>query len=134
MEHHVQELVQPMRMKPILYSDAEGTGAVAAVLCHPNGKVYFTRSTVPRSLRRQLRFRRTQITFFELYAAAVAVHTFLVPCATAGILYVDNQAVYILISSTHTIDPAHYVLLGCKCVDQAALAQWMHVFETNEYC
>ena len=75
----------------VVYSDA--AGQVAAVAGLPDGSVYYTAAVAPSSLRRKLQHQKTQITAFELWAALVAVLTFVLPHqGRSSVLFVDNKA------------------------------------------
>ena len=61
----------------VLYTDAEGEGGVGAVLVHVASRAcQHIVSAVPRSVKRALLRRRTQINVFELLAVLMALESF----------------------------------------------------------
>ena len=65
----------PRHDRVILYSDADGSGGLAAVAIRRDTKI-FMRGTVPRNLRKRLRRRKTNIVAFELIIAVAAMVSF----------------------------------------------------------
>ena len=56
----------------ILYTDAESTGFVAAVILHKSG-IWYMAGELPKSLKQLLKPRRTNIVGYELMAAILGV-------------------------------------------------------------
>lgn len=98
---------------PIIYSDAEGHGNIAAVACCPDGSVHYTTGMVPRALVKRLRQRLTQIVAFELYAAIVAVLTFVAPGKSGrSMVFVDNKAALACLIRSYSKQPDLNAMIG----------------------
>ena len=65
----------PRKGRVLIYSDADGSGNIAAVLLMSDRAMFF-RARIPRELCRQLKRRVTNIVAFELIAAVIAILTF----------------------------------------------------------
>ena len=76
----------------VVYSDATGDGRCAAVACWPDGSVTFCRQHFPNNRRKRLAIRSTQVVAYELWAAAMAILTFVLPYHRHATVFVDNQA------------------------------------------
>ena len=63
----------------VVYSDATGDGRCAAVSCWPDGSVTFCRQHFPNNRRKRLAIRSTQVVAYQLWAAAMAILTFVLP-------------------------------------------------------
>ena len=107
-------------MAPIIYSDAEGTGAVAAVAVFPDGRCEFALGRVPRAMRRQMRARKTQIIAFELIAATMAALTFAIPYGGRSVIYVDNTVAVSCLVKSFSRQPDLNVLAGALSVELAS--------------
>jgi hypothetical protein len=90
------------RSLPIVYSDATGKGACGAVIVYPSGNTFFCRHQFPQERLERLKQRKTQITAFELWAAALAILTFVIPEQLAVFHYVDNKAALACLIKAHS--------------------------------
>ena len=75
-----------------MYSDATGGGSCAAVACWPNGLVHFCRHMFPEERKKRLEARANQVVAFELWAAALAILTFVIPSHMPAKVFVDNNS------------------------------------------
>ena len=89
----------------IVYSDADGHGNFAAVAVFSDGRTLFARHFFPRNRRRRLVRRSTQIIAFELWAAAIAILTFVIPEGSDAHVYVDNQSALRCLINTYSSSP-----------------------------
>ena len=76
----------------MVYSDATGRGACAAVIVHPSGRAFFCRHQFPRARLKRLKTRQTQVIAFELWAAAMALLTFVIKEKLVVRHFIDNRA------------------------------------------
>jgi hypothetical protein len=76
----------------IIYSDATGGGECAAVACWPNGHVQFCRHSFPKERKKRLQARENQVVAYELWAAAIAILTFVISHNERAKIFVDNQS------------------------------------------
>jgi hypothetical protein len=97
----------------VVYSDATGDGRCAAVACWPDGRIKFCRQRFPQARKKRLRLRVTQVIAYELWAAAIAILTFVIPSGVPSKLFIDNKtALQCLIRSYSKVDDLNNIAGG----------------------
>ena len=78
----------------ILYTDAEGSGGMGAVLINTRTwETTFTMGCVPKHLDARLRARKTQINLYELLAIWASAITFIKQISQSStVIFIDNQS------------------------------------------
>ena len=76
----------------IVYSDATGDGRCAAVASWPDGRIQYCRHKFPEKRKKRLNTRTNQVIAYELWAAALAILTFVIPSGLPAKIFIDNQA------------------------------------------